>query len=113
MKTLLTARSIRNTMMTFAAVSAMALPLLTSASVSNNNVAVRVVYDKSDLDRTKGTEELYVKLQNASRKICGSTRLIATGSLRRSAGNKECYNGTLTAAVERLDNAAVTALHNK
>ena len=114
MKTLPTARSIRNTIMSVAAVSAMALPLFASASVSNNtDDIVGVVYTKSDLVSAKSHQDLYTRLQDASRKICGSSSVIVTGSLRRSVANTECYNGTLTAAVERLDNAAVTALHQR
>ena len=114
MKTLLIARSIRNTIMSVAVVSAMALPLFASASVSNNtDGAVGVDYNKTDLVSTSGREDLYARLQRASRKICGSSNIGVTGSLRRSVANTECYDGTLTAAVERLDNNAITALHNK
>ena len=111
MKQLPTSRSIRNTIISVAAVSAMALPLFASASVNNNTGGD--FFTRSDLASTTSNEELYAKLQNASRNICGSSRIIATGSLRRSIGNQECYEGTLTAAVERLDNAEVTALHNQ
>lgn len=111
MKTLPTTRSIRNTIISVAAVSALALPLFVSASVNNANGGD--FFTRSDLASTTSNEELYAKLQNASRTICGSSRIIATGSLRRSTGNQECYEGTLTAAVERLENAEVTALHNQ
>jgi UrcA family protein len=111
MKTLPTTRSIRNTIISIAAVSAMALPLFASASVNNNTDSD--FFTRSDLAGTTSNEELYAKLQNASRNICGSSRIIATGSLRRSVGNQDCYEGTLTAAVERLDNAEVSALHEQ
>ena len=111
MKTLPTTRSIRNTIISIAAVSAMALPLFASASVNNNTDSD--FFTRSDLAGTTSNEELYAKLQNASRNICGSSRIITTGSLRRSVGNQECYEGTLTAAVERLDNTEVSALHEQ
>ena len=111
MKTLPSTRSIRNTIILVAAVSAMALPLFASASV--NNTAGDDFFTRSDLAGTTSNEELYAKLQNASRNICGSSRIIATGSLSRSVGNQECYEGTLTAAVERLDDAEVTELHKQ
>ena len=111
MKTLPSTRSIRNTIILVAAVSAMALPLFASASVSST--AGDDFFTRSDLAGTTSNEELYAKLQNASRNICGSSRIIATGSLSRSVGNQECYEGTLTAAVERLDNAEVSALHEQ
>lgn len=114
MKTLPTARTIRTTIISLAAVAAMALPLFASAAVNNiADGAVGIVYNKADLVSPSSHEELYARLQQASRNICGSPNIIATGSLRRSVGNKDCYNGTLTAAVERLGNAEVTALHNQ
>ena len=111
MKILPTARSFRNTIISVAAVSVMALPLFASASVNTANGGD--FFTRSDAASTTSNEELYAKLQNASRNICGSSNIIATGSLRRSVGNTDCYNGTLTAAVERLGNAEVTALHNR
>ena len=113
MKTLPTSRSIRNTIISVAAVSAMALPLFASAAGNSTDGAVGVVYNKTDLVNTTGQEELYARLQAASRKICGSSNYSVTRSLRQSSANAECYEGTLTAAVERLDNSEVTALHNQ
>ncbi len=114
MKTSPTTRSIRNAIISVAAVSVMALPLFASASVNNNTGgSVGVIFSEADLVSTTAHEDLYVRLQNASRKICGSTSLIVTGSVRRTTANTECYEGTLTAAVERLDNPEVTALHNQ
>jgi len=114
MKTLPTARTIRTTIISVAAVAAMALPLFASAAANNTaDGAVGIEYNKANLISPASHEELYARLQQASRNICGSSNIIATGSLRRSVGNTECYNGTLTAAVERLGNAEVTALHNR
>ena len=114
MKTSPTTRSIRNAIISVAAVSVMALPLFASASVNNNTGgSVGVIFSKSDLVSTSAHEDLYASLQKASRKICGSSKYSITRSLRQSFANKECYNGTLTAAVERLDNAEVTTLHKQ
>ena len=108
MKTLPNTHSIRNTIIAVAAVSAIALPLLASASTPNISVA----YDKTELRSTQGQLRVYARLQNASRELCGESNiLLAGGSLGRSVANEECYAGTLTAAVERLDNDAITALH--
>ena len=109
MKTTPNARSIRNTLMAAVAVSAMTLPLLASASASNISVA----FDPSELNSAQGQERLYEKMKIASRKLCGSTSIQVTGSLSKSVGNSECYEGTLTAAVQRLDNDAITALHSQ
>ena len=106
MTTLLNAR---NTLLAVAAVSAMTLPLIASASTSNISVA----FNKAELDSAQGQERLYDRMKNASRKLCGSSNLQLTGSVNKTLGNTECYNGTLTAAVQRLDNDAITELHSE
>lgn len=107
MKTILKTRSIRNTLMVLAAVSAITLPMMASASTAN----VSIAYDKSELESVKGQKRLYAKLKNASLELCGSTEERITGSLTGAVENTECYEGTLTAAVKRLDHPAITALH--
>lgn len=56
-------------------------------------------------------EALYDRLQDQSREVCGPTELRMTGGLKRSRNNENCYQGTLTAAVQRLDHPEVTELH--
>ena len=109
MKTFSNARSIRNTLMAVVAVSAMTLPLLASASISKISIA----FDPTELNSAQGQERLYKKMKIASRKLCGSSNIQVTGSLRNSVGNSECYDGTLTAAVQRLDDDSITALHSQ
>ena len=109
MKTLPNPRSILSTLVVLTAVSALALPLAASASARNINIS----YDKAELETRQGQERLYKRLQSASRELCGETNLKLTGSLEDSVGNKQCYEGTLTAVVERLDHDAITALHTK
>ncbi len=112
--TLLNARSIRNTLLSVAAVTAITFPLLASASsaaTSEGNTSLLNAEKKQVT--TSAPESLYARLEIASRNMCGSSSISNTGSVRRSAANSECYDGTLTAAVERLDNPEVSALHQK
>ena len=113
MNTLQTTRSIRNILISAAAVSAITLPIFASASVNlDSSDSIRVAYDSTELASNRGQAELYEKLQNASRKICGSAD-IYIGSLHQSVGRSECFEDTLTAAVERLDHPGVSALHSE
>ena len=103
MKTRITSRLVRNTLIV---VTAMALPMLASASPN-----ISVAFVKSELDSSNGQERIYEQMKTASRKLCGSTSIQLTGSVGTTTANSECYTGTLTAAVERLDNDAISALH--
>jgi UrcA family protein len=108
MKTLLNARSIRNSLMVVSAVTAMALPMLASAYP---NVAVS--YSQDELKSVHGRQNVYERIQDASRDLCGSSNVRLAGSVSRAAAHTECYEGTLTAAVERLDVPSITALHTQ
>lgn len=113
MKTLLKARSIRNTLISAAAASVMTLPLLASASVIHKtDSGVRITYEKTELASRRGQKGLYARLKSASRKICGWSNIRITGSVHNSAAKSQCYDETLTAAVERVGNPEITALHN-
>ena len=107
MKTFLNAGSIRKTLMAITVVTAMTLPLLASASVPS----ISVTFDKRDLKTSHGVKNIYVHMQDAARDLCGSSNVRSAGSLSMARANAECYEGTLTAAVERLDISEITALH--
>ena len=97
-----------------AAIATVAVPLFVSAAVKHGAVpATVIVYDKSEAGTALNPERLYERLKAASRKMCGSTDLLITGSSRRVAGNKACYEGTLEAAVNRLDDPYVNKLHRR
>ena len=109
MKTKLTTRTI----VSIIAVIAISMPLLASAAAAQTgNSKSSIFYSKQNLNAAGNQEILYEKLKDASRDMCGSSNLHFTGSIERSIGNDDCYEGTLTAAVERLDNPQVTAIHN-
>ena len=107
MKTFLNARSIRKTLMAITVVTAMTLPLLASASVPS----ISVSFDKRDLKTSHGVKNIYAQMQDAARDLCGSSHFRLAGSMSMASANARCYEGTLTAAVERLDIQEITALH--
>ena len=103
------AKSIKQALVSAIAVSLITLPLLASAAENKSGI----FYSPQSLNNTTDQEVMYAKLKNASRNICGSSNLQVTGSVERVIGNDECYEGTLTAAVERLGNSEVSALHQQ
>jgi len=124
MKTFLTARSIRNSLISAAAVSALTVPLMALASlkvddgfeINHETGGPEGISDQESSRKKKSPgeqENLYQRLKIASRKICGSSSHRITRSLAQSVSNAECYDESLATAVERLGNPAVTELHNK
>lgn len=103
---------ISKTTLMLGAVAAIALPLVVSANVSGNyQPNYSLVNTNKTAQVQNSPKTLYVKLQNLSRDLCGSSDLYITGSLRKSAEVESCYEGTLSAAVERLNRPEVTQLH--
>jgi UrcA family protein len=107
MKTL---NTVRHTLLSAAAVAALAFPLFGSASVLDAPDANVQALDLSD---ARDQQALYERLQDQSRKVCGPTNLHVTGSVERSAGNEECYQETLNVAVQRVNNAGIQELHQQ
>lgn len=99
--------SIRNMLMVVA-VSTVMLPVFVLASTPQ----IGISYDKAELQTVQGQHRLYERMKQAAHELCGSTDLHLTGKLENKVANEKCYEGTLTAAVERLNQPAITALHN-
>lgn len=107
-----TAHTIRNSAVSLFALVIFSLPLIASAgtsTVQSPNESLLSIEANSHIETSP--EVLYDRLQDKSRDMCGSTDIRMTGGLKRSRNNEECYEGTLTAAVQRLDDPAVTELH--
>jgi hypothetical protein len=123
MKTFLTTRSIRNSLISAAAVSALTVPLMAVASlkvddgfeIKNKTGGPGSLNDQTSFRQEESPGEqvnLYQRLKIASRRLCGSSSHRITRSLAQSMSNAECYDESLATAVERLGNPAVTELHN-
>ena len=113
MKKSFTLRQTCKSVLTVALLSLAVSPILASAGVSKEGAqGTLFLLDTSNRGVTT-PQSLYSRLKTESRKICGESSIYLTGSLRRSAGVEECYQGTLMAAVERLGDPVVSALHEK
>jgi len=109
MNTKLNANSIKSAIVSAIAVSMVTLPLL--ASAGGKDLTFLDVMDSPN--SATDQEILYTKLKEISRDLCGSSDLRLAGSLERAEHNDECYEGTVAAAVARLYDAEITALHRQ
>ena len=97
MKTFLAIRSIRNSLISAAAVSALTVPLMAVASLKVDD-GFEINYEtggpgsisdqtSSRKEESPGEQNLYQRLKIASRKLCGSTSHRITRSLAQSVSN--------------------------
>lgn len=107
-----TFHTIRTSLLSMVAVAAIAAPVFVSAAVNNtDNPNAGILKAERVTVKNDSPEFTYAKLQDKTRNVCGSSNVRMTGDLRRSSQNAKCYEGTLDSAVLRLDDPAVTALH--
>jgi len=73
----------------------------------------KIVVDYSDLDLTNqtGLKTLYARLKYAAERACGSAP--ESHSLDAKVGFEHCYDQALNNAVVRVNDATLTAMHNR
>ena len=76
-----TPNTVRHTLLSAAAIAALAFPLFGSASLLD---APDANVQTLNLNDARDQQALYEKLQDQSRKVCGSTNIHMTGSIERS-----------------------------
>lgn len=112
MKTKSTAHTLRNSVVSLVAVAAFSFPLILPAAANSENHATRSLLNSEwQAEVQNDADAVYGKLKAESREVCGSSERRITGGLRQSQKVEQCYEGTLTAAVQRLDDPEVTELH--
>jgi UrcA family protein len=85
----------------------------TTVTTSANGLRTATVsYADLDLTTADAQETLYYRLSGASRKVCGSSDLRRTGSLKVAAENKACYESTLEQAMSETNDSQMASIGN-
>ena len=95
------------------AIACTALTAEAGLHVRQGPAANKIVVDYSDLDLTNqsGLKVLYARLQYAAERACGSVP--ASRSLQEHATFDKCYDQALNNAVVGVNDATLTAMHNR
>ena len=105
---------VKKTILMMVAIGTVAIPLFVSAAIKHDaGQTTTVIYAPGVKGAAQTPQDLYKRLKNAARKMCGSNDIVLTGSIERVAGNESCYEGTLDAAVRRLNDPEVNELHER
>ena len=70
---------------------------------------VRVQYAANDLASAAGREALILRIEKASRLVCGPMHVKLAGGLSRVAQNRACYEEALGHAMSQIDGLQKTA----
>lgn len=108
-------KRMRGTIATLATIAVIALsaPAIATANQETGlkGKSVKVSFNDLNLEKTAGAKVLYRRLQQASREACGVESLKIAGSVRIVTEMQRCYKETLSAAVDKIDHAEITKIH--
>jgi UrcA family protein len=93
------------------AVVAFSAPAFASADAGLKGRMEKVPYADLNVDRKRGAEILYQRLQQASKRVCGVESIRTVRGARIEADQRSCYRQTLEQAVAEVDSAALDAIH--
>ncbi len=98
---------------TAAAVIAFSFPAIASADGDDKIVgkSEKVGYSDLNVEKEAGAKQLYRRLQHASKRVCGVESLKIAGSIAAVSQANRCYRTTLDSAVAKVNNAALTEIH--
>lgn len=109
-----TAHTIRKTTIFALALIMISVPFTAAAGTSSSQTTQGSLANTEwSPEVSNNPEAVYGKLKAKSQQVCGSSDIKVAGGLTQSRKVEECFEGTLTAAVNRLDNPEVTALHQQ
>ena len=72
--------------------------------------SLSIPYAAVELGTDDGRADLYGKIRQAARKVCGPTGLRETGSLSISSRNRKCYQDAVAAAVSQVGSDQLAAI---
>ena len=89
------------------------LPVVAIATGSSEIVgkSEKVNYADLNVEKAPGAKQLYRRLQQASKRVCGVDSLTIIGSVKEVSRAKTCYRNSLDSAVAEIDSEALTEIH--
>lgn len=94
------------------AVLAFSVPAIASAGGEQLvGKSEKVSYADLNIDKDSGAQALYRRLQQASKRVCGVESIKISGSVRAVMEQQRCYRNALDEAVAKIDNTALTEVH--
>jgi UrcA family protein len=96
-----------------AAVVAFSFPAIAAADGGETIIgkSEKVAYADLNVQKEAGAKQLYRRLQHASKRVCGVESLKVVGSISVVSQENRCYRATLDSAVAKVNNTAVTEIH--
>ena len=96
---------------TAVAVVAFSLPAIASADTELKGKSEKVSFSDLNVSKQEGAEQLYSRIQQASKRVCDVESLSVTRSIKQLSQSMRCYRQTVDASVAKIDSDTLTAIH--
>ena len=95
------------------AVVTFSVPAIASADdvIELQGRSEKVVFADLNIEKAEGAQQLYRRLQHASKRVCGVETLTKSGTVRDRSQSMRCFRSTLNAAVAKVGSDTLTAVH--
>ncbi len=96
---------------TAVAVVAFSLPAIATADTELKGKSEKVSFSDLNVTKQEDAQQLYGRLQQASKRVCGVVPLRVSRSVGELSRSMRCYRQTLDVSVAKIDSATLTAIH--
>jgi len=96
---------------TAVAVVTFCLPAIASADSGIKGKSEKVSFSDLNVSKQEGAEQLYSRIQQASKRVCDVEPLSVSRSVKELSQSMRCYRQTVNATVAKIDSGALTAIH--
>ena len=93
------------------AIVAFSLPAMANAGADLAGKEEKVNYADLNVEKEAGAKQLYRRLQQASKRVCGVESLTVIGSVREMSKARNCYRDSLDSAVAKVNSKALSKIH--
>jgi len=92
-------------------VAAFTMPAIASADVELQGKSEKVSFSDLNVNQQEGAQQLYSRLQDAAKRVCGVKPLKVSRSVGELSHSVRCYRQTLDASVAKIDSKELAAIH--
>lgn len=96
---------------TVIAVVAFSIPAIATADTELKGKSEKVSFSDLNVSKQEDAQQLYSRLQQASKRVCGVVPLKVSRSIGELSQSMRCYRQTLDASVAKVDSLALNTIH--
>lgn len=93
------------------ALAAFSIPAIAAADAEIKGKSEKVSFSDLNVSKREGAQQLYSRLQQAAKRVCGVEPLRVSRSVGELSKSMRCYRQTLDASVAKIDSEELAEIH--